>query len=135
MEQTSITPKLLLPGADVLPAERLRELTNEEATLRHRIELRVEQALYRVAVGLTQLGNGESYDTTSPRLARMWGDEQNVEFAISEAKMVLRELQSRQLYRSTHHCFSQYLRERFGWCKSEIYPEAAISSMNALHKQ
>ena len=135
MEQTPIIPKMLLPGADFLPAERLCELTNEEAALRHRLELRVERALYRAAVGLTQLGNCESDDTISPWLARMWGDEQKVEFAISEAKMAWRELQSRQLYRSTHHCFNQYLRERFGWCKEEIYPEAAISSVNALHKQ
>ena len=51
MEQTPITPKMLLPGADFLPAEHLRDLTDEEAALRHRLELRVERALYRAAVG------------------------------------------------------------------------------------
>lgn len=125
MKTTPITPKLLLPGADSLPAENLRDLTDEEAALRHRLELKVERALYRAAVGLTQLGNSESHNLIHPWLARTWGDEQKVEFAISEAKMILRELQTRQLYRSTHHCFNQYLSERFGWCKEEIYPEAA----------
>ena len=51
MEPTSITPKLLLPGAEFLPVKHFRELTSEEAALRHRLELKVERALYRVAVG------------------------------------------------------------------------------------
>jgi len=44
--------------------------------------------------------------------------------AAIDAKMALQELQTRQLYRSTHH-FNQYVSERFGWFKEEIYPEGA----------
>ena len=51
VERTHNTQKLLLPGSDFLPVDRLRELTTEEAALRHRLELKVERALYRVAVG------------------------------------------------------------------------------------
>ena len=42
VEPTAITPKLLLPGANVLPSECfLRELTSEAAALlRHRLELK-----------------------------------------------------------------------------------------------
>ena len=125
VESTSITQKLLLPGADFLPAERLHELTSEEAALRHRLELKVERALYRVAVGLTQLDGCKS-DSAHPWLVRIWGDKQKVESASIDAKNALQELQTRQLYRSTHQFFNQYLRERFGWFKEEIHPEPVI---------
>jgi len=36
-----------------LPASRVIELSNEEAALRHRLELKVERTLYKVAVGLS----------------------------------------------------------------------------------
>ena len=129
MEQTDITQKLLLPGSDFLPAERLRELTSEEAALRHRLELKVERALYRVAVGLTQIDDCKSSSSNRPWLARIWGNEQKVEEASGDAKMALQELQSRQLHRSTHQCFHQYLRDRFGWSKEEIYPEPSDLSL------
>ncbi len=124
MEQTDITQKLLLPRADLQPAEHLHELTSDEAALLHRLELKVERALYRVAVGLTQLDGCKSSSAHS-WLVRIWGDEQKVESASIDAKIALRELQTRQLYRSTHQCFSQYVNERFGWSKEEIYPETA----------
>ena len=113
-----------LPGADFLPAECWHELTSEEAALRHRLELKVERALSRVAVGLTELDGCKS-SSTHPWLVRIWGDKQKVEKAYTELKIALRELQTRQLYRSTHQCFSQYVNERFGWSKEEIYPEPA----------
>lgn len=122
MEPTAITQKLL-PGADFLPVERLRELTAEEAALRHRLELKVERALYRVAVGLTEL-DGCNSSSAHSWLVRIWGNKHKVEEASIDAKTALRELQTRQLYRSTHQCFNQYLRERFGWSKEEIYPQA-----------
>lgn len=129
MELTPLTPRLLSPPVESLPAERLRELTSEEAALRHRLELKVERALYRVAVGLTQLDDCKSSSSKRPWLARIWGNEQKVEFASGDAKMALQELHFRQLYRSTHQCFHQYLKERFGWSKEEIYPEPADLSL------
>ena len=124
MEQTDITQKLLLPGVDLPPVDRLRELSSDEAALLHRLELKVERALYRVAVGLTQLDGCKS-PSAHAWLVRVWGDKQKVEKAYTELKIALRELQTRQLYRSTHQCFSQYVSERFGWSKEEIYPAAA----------
>ena len=121
MEQTDITQKLLLHGVDLPPVDRLRELSSDEAALLHRLELKVERALYRVAVGLTQLDGCKSSSAHS-WLVRIWGDEQKVESASIDAMIALRELQTRQLYRSTHECFNQYVSERFGWSKEEIYP-------------
>lgn len=122
---TPLTSKLLPPPTDSLLAERFYEITNEEAALLHRLELKIERALYRAAVGLRELANCDSYDPTQHWIARVWGDEQKVKGALSEAKTALQELQTRRLYRSTHQCFSQYLSERFGWVKEEIYPEGA----------
>ncbi len=129
MEPTDITQKLLLPGSDFPPVERLLELTNEEAALRHRLEFRVERALYRVAVGLTELDDCKS-SSTHPWLVRIWSNKQKVESASIDVKMALWELQNRQLYRSTHQCFSQYVSERFGWSKEEIYPASAADLSN-----
>ena len=121
VEPTAITPKFLLPGAESLPVGDFRELSNEEAALRHRLELKVERTLYKVAVGLTQLDDCKSSSAHS-WLVRVWGDKQKVEEASIDAMIALRELQTRQLYRSTHQCFNQYVSERFGWFKEEIYP-------------
>ena len=71
----------------------------------------------------------KSSSSNRPWLACIWGNEQKVEEASGDAKMALQELQTRQLYRSTHQCFHQYLRERFGWYKEEIYPEPADLSL------
>ena len=124
MEQTDITQKLLLPGVDLPPVDRLRELSSDEAALLHRLELKVERALYRVAVGLTQLDGCKS-PSAHAWLVRLWGDKQKVEEATIDAKMALQELQNRQLYRSSHQYFNQYVSERFGCSKEEIYPESA----------
>lgn len=124
VEPTAITPNLLLPGAGFLPVECSRELTTEEAALRHRLEMKVERELYRVAIGLTQLDGCKSSSNRS-WLTRIWGNKQKLEESSTAAKMALRELQNRQLYCSTHQCFSQYLNERFGWVKEEIYPEVS----------
>ena len=123
MEPTDITPKLL-PGGELVPAEHLHELTSDEAALLHRLELKVERALYRVSGGLTELDDCKS-SSNHPWLVRIWGNKQKVEEASIDVKMALWELQNRQLYRSTHQCFSQYVSERFGWSKEEIYPAAA----------
>lgn len=120
MEPTTIPPKLL-PGADFLPVKHFPELTSEEAALRHRLELKVERALYKVAVGLVQLDGCKSSSAHS-WLVRIWGDKQKVEEASTDVKMALQELQIRKLYCSTHQCFSQYVSERFCWSKEEIYP-------------
>ncbi len=81
MEPTAaITPELLLPGAGFLPVEHLHELTAEEAALRHRLELKVERALYRVSGGLTELDGCKS-SSTHPWLVRIWGYRQKVEKA------------------------------------------------------
>ncbi len=124
MELTPFSPRLLPPPVDSLPAERLAELTSSEAALRHRLELKVERALYRVAVGLTELDGCKS-SSAHAWLVRIWGDKQKVESASIDVLMALQELQTRRLYRSTHECFNQYVSERFGWSKEEIYPEAA----------
>ena len=121
MKPTAITPKLLLSGADFLPVKHFRELTSEEAALRHRLELRVERALYKVAVGLAQLDGCKSSSAHS-WLVRIWGDKQKVAEASTDAKMALQELQIRKLYHSTHQCFNQYVSDRFGRFKEEIYP-------------
>ncbi len=120
MELTPLSPRLL-PPVDSLPAERLAELTSEEAALLHRLELKVERALYRVAVGSTELDDCKS-SSIHPWLVRIWGNKQKVESASIDLKMALQELQTRQLYRSTHQCFNQYVSERFGWSREEIYP-------------
>ncbi len=139
MEPTDITQKLLLPVACAsCQRSHFGELTTEEAALRHRLELKastvserrtVERALYRAAVGLAQLDGCKS-SSAHPWLVRIWGDKQKVEFTSIDAMIALRELQTRQLYRSTvHQCFNQYVSERFGWSKEEIYPEAADLSL------
>ena len=124
MEPTAITPKFLLPGAESLPVGDFRELSNEEAALRHRLELKVERTLYKVAVGLTQLDDCKSSSAHS-WLVRIWGDKHKVKSASIDVKIALRELQNRQLYRSIHQYFNQYVSERFGCSKEEIYPAAA----------
>ena len=75
-------------------------------------------------MGLIELDGCKSSSAHS-WLVRIWGDKQKVEFASIDVKMALRELQTCQLYRSTHQYFNQYVSERFGWSKEEILPEAA----------
>ena len=123
MKPTPFTPKLLPPQTEFLPVKPLKELTNEEALLRHRLELRVERALYKAAVGL-QHHNLQPVNSNQSRFSRLWGDEQSIEKALSEAKIALEELRNRRLYCSTHQHFDSYYRDRFGWSVVEILPES-----------
>jgi len=124
VKPTALTPKSLLLPADFLPAKRFEELTSEEAALRHRLEMKAERALYKATVGLQRLQGLQSYDSTPPWLSHLWGSEQKIEEASSEAMTAIRELCERRLYRNTHHRFDQYLSERFGWTAEEISPES-----------
>jgi len=57
---------------ELAPASKgFPELSNEEAALRHRLELKVERTLYKVAVGLTQLDDCKSSSAHS-WLVRIW---------------------------------------------------------------
>jgi len=123
VKPTHLTRKLLPPQTESLPVKPFEELTGEEALLRHRLELRVERALYKAAVGLQQRQNIQPDNSTPPWLARLWGDEQSIERAFAEAKMALEELRALRLYCSTHHHFDSYYRDRFGWSVVEILPE------------
>jgi len=117
------TPKSLPASIGSLPTKPFEELSSEEATLRQRLEMKAERALYRATVGLQQLQELQQYDLTSPWLSQQWGSEQKVEEAMSEAMIALRELYEYRLFRSTHYRFEQYLRDRFGWSAEEIYPD------------
>jgi len=119
---TSRTPKSLPLSKNSLPAKRFEELTSEEAALRHRLEMKAERALYKASVGLQQLQGLQPYDSTPPWLSHLWGSEQKIQEATSEAMAAIRELCERRLYRNTHHRFDQYLSDRFGWTAEELYP-------------
>jgi len=123
VKPTAASPKSLPPSSGSLPGKPLEELTSQEATLRHRLEMKAERAIYRATVGLQQIQGLQSYDSTSPWLSQRWGSEQQVEEAMSETMATLRELCERRLYRSTHYRFEEYLRDRFGWSAEEIYPD------------
>ena len=123
MKSAAPTPKSLPASIGSLPAKPFEELSSEEATLRQRLEMKAERALYRANVGLQQLQGLQQYDSTSPWLSQQWGSEQKVEEAMSEAMMALRELCECQLFRSTHYQFEHYLRDRFGWTAEETYPD------------
>lgn len=98
---------------------RPRELTEEEAALRHKLELKVERALYRAAVVLLA---HQDESSAHHYLDCGCSDEQKVERAFGEAQETLQELRDRCLYRSTHRSFNQYLRERFGSYLVEVLP-------------
>lgn len=131
MEPTPITPALLLPVTDLTKVEELFELTAEEAALRHRLELRVERALYRAAVVLQAVHDCQSESSHHDYLDRGWRDEEKVQRALSEVETALQELRTRRLYCSTHHSFDQYLRDRFGSCIVEVYPDGG-GELNSL---
>lgn len=124
MKSAAPTPKSLPSSTGSLPTRPFEELTSEEATLRQRLEMKAERALYRANVRLQQIQGLPSYDSTSHWLSQQWGNEQKVEEAMSEAMVALRELCDRRLYRSTHYRFEEYLRDRFGWKAEEIYPDS-----------
>ncbi len=70
---------------------------------------------------MQRLQGFQTYDSASPWLSQIWGSEQKIAEASSEAVEALLELRERRLYRSTHHRFEQYLSDRFGWWAEEIY--------------
>lgn len=59
MEPSAITPALLPSGTDARATEHLLELSKEESTQRCRLELKVERALYRTAVVLQAVHDGQ----------------------------------------------------------------------------
>jgi len=113
VELTPITPTLLLPRNSCCAVDDF-ELSTEEIALRHRLELKVERALYRAAVVLQALHDGE--DSASAHHYPVWGwqNEQKVQRAWGEIEVALQLLRDHQLYRSTHQNFDYYCRERFG---------------------
>ena len=128
MKQTPLTPKLLPSPSGYLPASPLAELTPEEAALRHRLELRVERALYRAAVVLQAVHDCQDSSSAHHYLDHGWQNEQKVERAWGEIEIALQELRDRRLYCSTHQSFDYYLRERFGSFVQEQSPVMALES-------
>jgi len=122
VKPTAATPKLLPSSTGSLPTKPFEELNSEEATLRQRLEMKAERALYKATLGLQQIQGLQPYDSTSHWLSQQWGSERQVEEAMSEAMVALRELCERRLFRSTHYQFEHYLRDRFGWSAEEVYP-------------
>jgi len=57
VEPSSITSALLPTGTAPDSFKRLTELSDEELALRHRLEPKVERALYRAAAALQELGH------------------------------------------------------------------------------
>lgn len=67
MEPTPITPELLLPDSNPVTVEGFEELTEDEASERHRLELKVERAFYEATVTLRQLRDQQLYRSTHHR--------------------------------------------------------------------
>ena len=55
--------------------------------------------------------------------------ERRVERAVFEAGKALRELRDRQLYRSTHKSFEQYIKDRFGYSRYTAYNRIAAADV------
>ena len=127
MKPTPITPALL-PGTDICPVDQLFELSPEEIALRHWLELKVGRALYRAAVVLQAIHDGQVESSAYQYLDRGWRDEEKVARAWGEVEVALQELRDRQLYRSTHQNFEHYLRERFAAFVQEQSPVMALES-------
>jgi len=128
MKQTPLTPKLLPLPSGCLPALNLAELPPEQAALRHRLELRVERALYRAAVVLQAVHDCQDSSSAHHYLDRGWQNEQKVERAWGEIEIAFQELRDRQLYRSTHQSEECYLRERFGSFVQDCSPVMVLES-------
>jgi len=99
VEPTAIIPALLPFRTDTCTVEQLLELSEEETALRHRLELRVERALYRAAVVLQAVHNGQDQSSAHHYLDRGWQNEQKVQRAWGEIEVALQELRDRHLYR------------------------------------
>lgn len=133
MEQTGIISKLLLPEAQRVPVKGLCELTREESALRHRLELKVERAFYRAAVALQELSIAQLPDDSNHEDRNVdWRNSEKVKRAEEQAAAALRELRARSLHRETHHCFDDYVRERFGDFVEEYSPAPSVPDDSAL---
>ena len=128
MEPAFTLPVLLPSSTDSRSVEQLLELSEEETILRHRLELRVERALYRAAVVLQAVHDRQDSSSAHHYLDRGWRNEEKVERAWGEIEVALQELRDRQLYRSTHQSFDHYLRERFGSFVQDCSPVIALES-------
>jgi len=128
VKPTHIPPKLLLPGADPVTISECFELTEEEIALRHRLELRVERALYRAAVVLQAVHDGQDQSSAHYYLDRGWQNEQKVQRAWGEIEVALQSLRDHHLYRSTHQNFDYYCQERFGSFVQDYSPVMALES-------
>jgi len=128
MKSTPLTLKLLPSVSGCSLAWQLAELTSEEAALRHRLELKVERALYRAAVILQAVHDCQSSSSAHHYLDLGWQNEQKVQRAWGEIEVVLQELRDRQLYRSTHQNFDYYCQERFGSFVQDYSPVMALES-------
>ena len=128
VKPTPLTPKLLPSSTSYLPALHLAELTPEHAALRHRLELRVERALYRAAVVFPSVHDCQDSSSAHHYLDRGWCNEEKVERAWGEIEVALQELRDRRLYCSTHQSFDHYLRERFGCFVQEQSPVIALEA-------
>jgi len=114
IKPSAITPALLPSGTDAYAVEQLLELSAEEIALRHRLELKVERALYRAEVVLQALHDGEDSGSSAHHYLDLgWQNEQKVQKAWGEIEVALQELRDRHLYRSTHQNFDYYLRKHF----------------------
>ena len=119
MEPTSIIPKLL--RADTKAVEECIFLADEEAAMRHRLELKVERALYRTAVALQEARDRHEH-SCDYSLNYFWRNEDRVKIEFEQATVALGELRDRQLYRSSHRCFDHYYRQRFGSFVEDYLP-------------
>ncbi len=130
MEATSIITALLPPRTAPDSVKRLKELSDEESALRHRLELKVERGLYRAASALQELGQQIAYHSPQYSVEHYWRHDPKVQRFLHEATMALHVLGNRQLYRSTHLNFDDYCRDRFG-STTELYPdESRITHSN-----
>ena len=134
MEPTSIITALLPPGTAPDSVKSLKELSDEESALRHRLELKVERALYRAAAALQELGQQMAYHSPQYSVEHYWRRDLKIQRFLHEATGALHALGDsahgfiplgyRQLFRSTHFNFDDYCRDRFGF-STELHPESS----------
>jgi len=122
VEPSFIISALLPTGTAPDSFKRLTELSDEELALRHRLEFKVERALYRAAAALQELGHHMATHSPQYSIEHYWRRDPTVQKFLQEATIALHNLSNRQLYRSTHLCFEDYCRDRFG-SSTELYPD------------
>ncbi len=124
MEPASFITALLPPGTAPSSAKSLKELSDEESALRHRLELKVERALYRAASALQELGQQMAYHSPQYSVEHYWRRDPHVQKFLHEATTALHDWGARQLLGSTHLSFDDYCRMRFDF-STEFYPESS----------